>query len=330
MGEIGELGKDLRSILSALDADARASYSEISRETRFSRDVVRYQISQLLQQNVIHKFHAAVNTARLGLSMYEVFLKLRGAGSSVSDQLIDYLVHQDLVTWVARCDGNYDIGFCVRIRKVPELSDFLDTLIAKYSRYIAKRTLQVTVRSEFLTRNYLLNKVRVEHKVPHYIASEDIVSLDETNRQILRILGQNCRISSAEIARELEQRLRISPEAVSQRIKRLEQEQVITGYRLILNLPAMGRIHYKVFIYADAVKPTALKSFLKDCKAHPNIVYFVKGMGEWDYELDLEVDTVSEGREIMMELTRAHPQTIRDYMVLFITELHKYDTSCAL
>ncbi len=60
--------------------------------------------------------------------------------------------------------------------------------------------------------------------------------LDETGWHILEILQEDARISTTELG----QRVGLSRSAVTERVKRLEEAGIITGYRAEVNLPAAG------------------------------------------------------------------------------------------
>jgi Lrp/AsnC family leucine-responsive transcriptional regulator len=60
--------------------------------------------------------------------------------------------------------------------------------------------------------------------------------IDEIDRQILKILQVNARISNAEIARQVG----MAPSAILERIRRLETRGVILGYETRLNPEALG------------------------------------------------------------------------------------------
>ena len=60
--------------------------------------------------------------------------------------------------------------------------------------------------------------------------------LDATNRRLLRELEQDARISIAELGR----RVNLSAPAVSERLQRLEEAGVITGYRAELDPRTLG------------------------------------------------------------------------------------------
>ena len=60
--------------------------------------------------------------------------------------------------------------------------------------------------------------------------------LDQVDRQILAELAQDGRVSFAELGR----RVSMSPPAVTERVRRLEQGGVITGYRAEIDPRALG------------------------------------------------------------------------------------------
>lgn len=72
--------------------------------------------------------------------------------------------------------------------------------------------------------------------------------IDEIDLQILAALQENARISIAQLARKVG----LSGPAVTERIKRLEEEGVITGYHAHVNL---GKIGYGVSAFVRIQAP---------------------------------------------------------------------------
>ena len=60
--------------------------------------------------------------------------------------------------------------------------------------------------------------------------------IDEKDLKILNILQENARTSNAEIARQLD----VAPSGVLERIRKLEERGIITGYEARLNAEALG------------------------------------------------------------------------------------------
>src|SRR2546429_2107541 len=64
----------------------------------------------------------------------------------------------------------------------------------------------------------------------------DSTVLDETDWRILAALQRDGRLSYADLAREVS----MSPSALTERVRRLEESGVITGYRASLDLSRVG------------------------------------------------------------------------------------------
>jgi Lrp/AsnC family leucine-responsive transcriptional regulator len=77
--------------------------------------------------------------------------------------------------------------------------------------------------------------------------SENDICLDKIDYGILRLMQNNARISNADIARDLS----MAPSAVLERVKKLEQKQVILQYTTRLN-PAALQQKLLAFVFIKA------------------------------------------------------------------------------
>jgi Lrp/AsnC family leucine-responsive transcriptional regulator len=66
--------------------------------------------------------------------------------------------------------------------------------------------------------------------------------MDKTDRIILRLLQENARISNAEIARQAG----LAPSAIHERIKKLEEKEIIRNYRTVVDRRRLG---FKMMAY---------------------------------------------------------------------------------
>ena len=48
----------------------------------------------------------------------------------------------------------------------------------------------------------------------------------------------------------------------------------------------------------------------------------MKALGEWDYELSVEIDSVDAYRELMMDLTREYSDIIVDYNAMVVRKIY--------
>jgi Lrp/AsnC family leucine-responsive transcriptional regulator len=98
------------------------------------------------------------------------------------------------------------------------------------------------------------------------MAMESSALLDEIGRNMLSVLQENARLSYAEIGR----RIGLSPAATAERLKRMEDAGIITGYRLDLDREALGLpILAIIRMSCDGVK---YRPFLKAVKGLQSVV----------------------------------------------------------
>ena len=91
--------------------------------------------------------------------------------------------------------------------------------------------------------------------------------LDETDRKIIEILQEDGRISM----KDLGKLIGLTSPAVSERIKRLENCGIISGYKAIINPDALGR-NIKAFIHISLPGSQSYAEFLENAKNDPKIV----------------------------------------------------------
>jgi Lrp/AsnC family transcriptional regulator, leucine-responsive regulatory protein len=119
------------------------------------------------------------------------------------------------------------------------------------------------------------------------IAMKDVV-LDAVDRQIVAELAQDGRISFAELGR----RVSLSSPAVTERVRRLEQLGVITGYRAEIDPRALG---YSLTAIVR-VKPAArqLTKIAEIAAAIPQIEECLRITGEDCFYMKLHLASIEE------------------------------------
>lgn len=105
--------------------------------------------------------------------------------------------------------------------------------------------------------------------------------MDTLDKQILTLLTQNARMSVKEIAAQVS----LTPPAVSQRIRRLEQEGIIEGYTTVINLSKIGR-SIRALI-SLSVPPAAREEFLQLVSGQPAVLQCHHVTGDYSYILSV-------------------------------------------
>ncbi|MFF4835988.1 Lrp/AsnC family transcriptional regulator [Streptomyces sp. NPDC001315] len=111
-------------------------------------------------------------------------------------------------------------------------------------------------------------------------------SLDAIDREILFHLRQDGRLTNAELAK----RVGLTPPPCLRRLKRLETEGVITGYRAVINPDAVGRgleVMIDVEVYANDLK--TIQALEDTLASYEEVVEFRRMFGRPDYFLRVAV-----------------------------------------
>jgi len=132
----------------------------------------------------------------------------------------------------------------------------------------------------------------------------DLPALDRYDRAILHILGADGRISVAELAR----RIGLSKTPTQARLKRLETDGIVTGYRAMLNPMRLGLAHVAfVELRLTDTREAALRAFNAAVRAIPEIEECHMIAGGFDYLLKVRTADMARYREVMAERISALP-----------------------
>ena len=110
--------------------------------------------------------------------------------------------------------------------------------------------------------------------------------MDEIDRDILRHLQQNGRMSNLELAKAIG----LSPTPTLRRVRRLESSGAIRGYRAVVDPAAIQR-SFQVLVWVDLVQGTReiIETFEQALSDIPDVVEAQRLFGEPDYLLRVAV-----------------------------------------
>jgi DNA-binding Lrp family transcriptional regulator len=108
--------------------------------------------------------------------------------------------------------------------------------------------------------------------------------LDDVDTSIILLLTRDARLSARSIARQIG----MSPGAVSERISRLEQRGVITGYRGLVDPAALGySVHALVGVQTD--QGPLLATIIEQLMRIPEVATVHIVTGQWDLLVELRL-----------------------------------------
>ncbi len=127
---------------------------------------------------------------------------------------------------------------------------------------------------------------------------------DRFDQAILALLSTDGRLSAAEVAR----RIGLSKSPTQARIKKLEDEGLIAGYRAVLDPIAMGLAHVAfVEVKLSDTREAALSAFNKAVLKVPEIEACHMIASRFDYLLKVRTSDIQSYRRVLGEHISALP-----------------------
>lgn len=124
------------------------------------------------------------------------------------------------------------------------------------------------------------------------------MELDRYDRQILRVLQEDGRISNQDLA----DRIGLSPSPCLRRVRTLEEAGLITGYRALLEPKALGlTLMALIHISMDQHTPERFNHFETEVAAIPEVLECLLITGQTaDYQLKVVVRDMDAYQELLL------------------------------
>jgi len=311
--------KDLR-IIQELDLDARQPTSIIARKTGLSKELANYRIKQLEKKGIIRGYYSLYNVSLLGYNLYKIFIKLQNISKAKEEEFIRYLLKIKQLGLIATCSGNYDMEIGVVSRSLLEFHKILEQITNEYGAYIKSKDVTTIIEMRQYNRKYLYDKTP-QIKEFRYFSKEEPESYDDTDLKILEYLAHNGRKNNTDI----EKALRISRKVAGNRIKKMLKNNIILGFRPLIDRDKIQMAYFRVLIKLQSMKEESVKKLFGYLKMSPNVMWINKTIGQWELEVELEIEDSKRCHDLVLELKHNFHSIIADANIIEIFKDYKYE-----
>jgi DNA-binding Lrp family transcriptional regulator len=304
-----------KKIIVELDRNARQPLSRVAKKLRVSKHVVSYRLGQLQKLGVVNGFYTVVDTSKLGYHNYRLYLRFRNASMERRKEIIGSFVEDPATWWVAGTTYPWDVAVILLAQTVAEADGWLRRLLQKFPPEIAAHSLNRYVRLVHFPKDYLVGQKQMESRRQFILGEGPAVEISGLERQILLALSYDARIGTVQLARKLGS----TPAVVRYAIRKLEKQQVILGFRLLVDYEKIGYGYH--WIHIDA--PGGSRKLAEFVKAFPNTVYLDETLGGYSVEFAVHMkkeDSLHRFMEAMLEKFGAE---ISDYSYFSVVKNHK-------
>lgn len=206
--------------------------SKIAKETKLTREQVRYKMRKYSKENLITKYFPILNYSKMDYNTLTSFF-LKFETNSMTEKFIKRMKnHKNCISFV-EIYSKYDLVIDYVFKDEKELNEFIEELFEDKECILRD---YVLVKSQF-TEAYPLKIFEYKNKETYHITgNEKKIKLDKLDLRILKILSENGRERLIDIATKCD----TSSEAILYRIRRLKKEKVILGNRILFNKKLLG------------------------------------------------------------------------------------------
>ena len=293
-----------QKLLFELNWDCRQTDTQLGKKLHVSKQVVRYRIARLEKEGFIQGYNALIDWRSLGYNSLRVYLDWRTLPPAQEQKIIDDARENPLFMWTVQFKGDHDFGFYIWTKDIPSFSMKWFTFLSTYRRYIRSYSVYESVQMTHYPMKALFWPKIIEEKTLGLGSPE---KYDETDYTILTHISSQARTSMVEVAKKV----KLTPKAVIERVRRLEKKGIIKGYNAILDTEKLGYTFYKIdFSLNDLSRLTEMTEFAKQ---HKNITYLMRTIGGPDYEIEAMMQTPAQLAALINEIKSRFAEAIESY-----------------
>ena len=307
-----------RKLLYELDCNSRQTIQQLARKIGLSKDGIKYRIAKLTENGIIKSFNAVIDTGKLGFYSFRIFLKFSHTSPSKEKEILDFLLKNKNLVWLVQVAGAWDVNTWFLYKSIEEMNAFWEILLEKYRDYISRREFAIYTHVAYFSRGYLLEKKEADFMLS-VVSLPRMAKLDSEDLHIVELLANDARMPIVHIAAKA----KLTPKTVIAKIRRLEKEKIIVGYRAELDLEKLGFQYYKLHFSLFNCAPEKLKRMEQHVRHHPNIVFEDKVLGGHDLELEVQVKSEEEMRALVGQFRETFSESVKEVEVLHYFKEHR-------
>lgn len=311
-----ELETKYKKIIYELDFNSRMSDTELGKKVGLSKQSVGYRLEKLEKGGIIQGYYTDINSSKLGLNIYLVYLNFSGMTSTAEKSFIKHLSKQKNIGVNSSVNGLWDYCIGIWAENIISFKRIYRKVMEKYERYVKDKTIMIETDFYYFKPRQIFDKknnseIKMEDEIGSY-------SLDEVDKKILLELSKNARISLVELSGIVG----LTANGVKKRIDRLEKEKIILGYRVMINYSLLGFLHYRVFLDLENITELKEKEIIKFLGNEREVVSVTKTIGFCDLEFRCVVKNIEEYYLLIARLKEKFGSLIKDNKSIIYYKIH--------
>ena len=305
-------------VIGLLDINARSRFRQIARTVRKSEQNVSYTVNSLMKKGVIKGFQTLVDYSRLSVLNFRVYFSINYISEERFETFKNFLINDPHSLWVVSCGSRYDVLCTFAFRNPSQFNKHLRSIMSRFAHQINSYSVLTTIVIRSMNRKYMLGRCR-KCSVRIIGGDREAYDLPQKDIALLAAIADDARKGSVELARSLS----CDPRTVMKRIKELQDMEVIKGFRVLLDTKRTSLVKNILLVRYHNISVEDEQTLISYLDVHPNVVCVTKTLGEWDLEISIEAESVSQFRQIERRIRSKFPAIIHTAETVPIYSEHK-------
>ncbi len=301
-----------KKIIAELDANPKIPLTQLAKRLRISQQVADYRVKRLFKEKTILKLTPIINLKALGYQEYRLFFTFNALKQFTTKDIFSYLQKQKGIYWSARVGGRYDLVVVLWVEEFAGFDLFVHNLNNQFPGLLKGYKACYVLNHHIFRHKYLCH----DYSQLEYNYNDKKQEIDELDYDILQRIKNDCRVPALSIALEK----KISYKTVIHRIKSMEAQKVILGYRMYFkSAEELRRSAYIVLFSFKNYSQQNEKDFFSYVKHLDDITQAMRLFGLWDSFLNVRSPTNENVQEMVIQL-RDKFDIIDEYEIIPVFE----------
>ncbi|MEK6921348.1 MAG: Lrp/AsnC family transcriptional regulator [Nanoarchaeota archaeon] len=301
------LDKKDKEILFLLSENSRLPVSMLSRKLKMGKDTLWYRLRRLIDNKMIEAFITEIDETALGFKRHIIYLAFQNVDQKQEEQIISFIVAFPFVSWTTTSTGKWSVILDFLAQDITAIQSFLDQLLNRFGPCVSEHLIFPLLSFEhYPSKIYGLGKTS-SGKILNSKKSVAKVSLDTLDKQLLFLLSTNARLDYVSLSKHL----KITANAVKNRLKRLQAGGVIKRFTLYPKKSALGYEQYYVQLFFSQATKQEEIVFLSYLKEHSLINAVYRPLAPWSIEIAVLAQNSGQLRQVILDLRNKFGKFIR-------------------
>ena len=272
------------TVLYAAQFAAKEPTSELERRTGFRAHTITHTLDGLRARGVISPY-SVINSETIGFTTHTMLCSLSSRDNKVARRFEDFLEKHSFIANVQRVGGDFHYKLALLARSTHELKYILDGIFVRFGDILFEKLISSRLESWLFPRAYLAPSAEPLIAIRSTV-TDTIGAIDHLDAKILHTLARDGILPSTQIARKL----RTPNSTVEYRLKRLERENIISGWVYFISAAALELSEHRLFVCTKRHDPGTTQKLVNWAHQHPAIYKLLRCVGAWDFEIGIEVE----------------------------------------